>query len=282
MAGDVYTAIGNHRAGKDVGLANEVGNEGVCWFVVDFLRRANLLDDTVLHYHDFVRHGERLFLVVGYVNKGDAQLFVHLHKFNLHVLAHLEVQCAKGLVQKEHFWLVNQSARNCNTLLLSAGKGTNLAVAVVLEVYHFESRVNLVGNFRFGVLAHFLYQLALFVGFWFAIGDEFEFQTKCDVAKNCQVWEQCVLLENGVEVSFVWRQFGDILAVEVDVTACWLLKSGNHAQSGCFATTRWAKQCYELALFDVQRQVFYNGFVAIRLVDVFDFDDIFHGGLLKV
>ena len=91
----------------------------------------------VSHDDNFVAHRERFFLVVRDVDEGDAEALVHIHKFELHIFAHLEVECAERFVEKKHFRLVDKSARNCDTLLLSAREGTDVAVTVVFEVNEF-------------------------------------------------------------------------------------------------------------------------------------------------
>ena len=68
------------------------------------------------------RHGERLFLVVGDVDEGDAQLLLHRLELDLHLLAQLQIQRAQRLVQQQHLRLVDQRARDGDALLLAAGQ----------------------------------------------------------------------------------------------------------------------------------------------------------------
>ena len=96
-----HAVIAYHPAFQDVALADEVRHEAVDWFVVDVFRSADLLDFAFVHNHDSVRKRKGFFLVVGHINEGDSELLVHLLKLYLHVLAHLEIKRAEGLVQKQ-------------------------------------------------------------------------------------------------------------------------------------------------------------------------------------
>ncbi len=58
--------------GKKVGLANELSHKAVLRVTVNLARGADLLDMAGSHHHDAVRHGQRLFLIVGHEDKGDA------------------------------------------------------------------------------------------------------------------------------------------------------------------------------------------------------------------
>ena len=92
-----YTHL--HHAVQDVGLADEIGHEGVGGLVINVLRAAHLLDGAALHHHHGVRHGEGFLLVVGDVDEGDLQALLDALELDLHLFAQLEVQRAEGLVQ---------------------------------------------------------------------------------------------------------------------------------------------------------------------------------------
>ena len=69
--------------------------------VVDLLRRAELLDDAVVHHDDLVAHLHRLELVVGDVDRGRAHAVVQRAQLLGHVLAELGVERAERLVHQE-------------------------------------------------------------------------------------------------------------------------------------------------------------------------------------
>ena len=54
--------------------------------------------------------------------------------FHLHVLAQLQIQRAKRLVQQNDLRVANKRSRNGNALLLTAGKLLDRALFVALEV----------------------------------------------------------------------------------------------------------------------------------------------------
>ena len=78
-----------HPALKDIALTDKVSDKRIFRLIVYLLRGACLLDNTIRHYYDFVRHCERFFLVVRHIDKCDAKLFMHGFKLELHLFAHL-------------------------------------------------------------------------------------------------------------------------------------------------------------------------------------------------
>ncbi len=65
---------------------------------------------------------ERLFLVVGDEDEGDADLALDLAELQLHLLAQLLVQGAQGLVEQQHLRPADQGAGQGHALALAAGK----------------------------------------------------------------------------------------------------------------------------------------------------------------
>ena len=88
-AEDVYQLIFNHGGGDDIAVPDEVRYKRVFRLVVDGLRASDLLDVALIHNHDGVGHGERLLLIVGDVDEGDAKLVFHADQLVLHFLPQL-------------------------------------------------------------------------------------------------------------------------------------------------------------------------------------------------
>ena len=65
---------------------------------------------------------DNLNLVMGDVQRGDAQPPLQLAQLHAHALAQLGVEIAQRLVQQQHLRLAHQRPRQGETLLLSAGK----------------------------------------------------------------------------------------------------------------------------------------------------------------
>ena len=119
-AEDLHKLVVDHRSTHDIALADKVRDKGIFRLIVDLLRRSHLLDITLVHDNDRVGHRERLFLVVGDIDKGDSQLIFQADQLILHVLAELQVESAERLVEKQKFRLVYDRASDGNPLLLAA------------------------------------------------------------------------------------------------------------------------------------------------------------------
>ena len=126
------------RAGQDVGDADEAGDEGGRRMLVDFGGRADLLDAALVEHGDAVAHAQRLALVVGHVDEGDADPALDRLQLDLHLLAQLEVERAQRLVQQQHARPVDQRARQRHALALAARQLVRLAAAEAAERHHLQ------------------------------------------------------------------------------------------------------------------------------------------------
>src|SRR5215831_19951599 len=64
----------SHGTADEIGSADEISDELAVRRLVDLPRRADLLDETVVHDRDLVRERERLALVVGDIDGGEVEL----------------------------------------------------------------------------------------------------------------------------------------------------------------------------------------------------------------
>ena len=71
-------------AAQNVGLADEVGDEGGPRRVINFGDYADLLDAATIDDGDAIRHGEGLLLVVRDEHESDAELFLQPLQLGLH------------------------------------------------------------------------------------------------------------------------------------------------------------------------------------------------------
>ena len=78
-----------------------------------------------------VAHRQRLLLVVGDVDEGDADLALDALELDLHLLAQLEVERAERLVEQQHLRAVDDRARERDALALPARELRGLARAEV-------------------------------------------------------------------------------------------------------------------------------------------------------
>jgi hypothetical protein len=83
-------------------------------------RVVELGDLAIEHHRDAVGHDQRLFLVMGDQDEGDADLALQLDQFHLHLFAHLLVERRERLVQQQHLGLQDQRAGQRHALALPA------------------------------------------------------------------------------------------------------------------------------------------------------------------
>ena len=96
--------------------------------VVELERRADLLDQAVMHHHDLVGHGHGLDLVVGDVDGRRLQALVQLLDLGAHLHAQLGVEVRQRLVEQEHLRIAHDGAAHGDALALAAGELARIAV----------------------------------------------------------------------------------------------------------------------------------------------------------
>ena len=144
---------------------------------------------------------------MGNIDKGDPYLSLDLFQLDLHLLTDLGIQCAEWLIQQKNLRLIDKSSGNGNSLLLSTGKKCNISFFEAFQPYHFQHSFYLLLNNRFIYL--------------------FQVQAETDIVHNIEMRKQCIFLEYRVDLSFIWRQLGDLNSVKQYLSAAWLLKAGN-------------------------------------------------------
>ena len=85
---------------------------------VDVLRAAVLHDPARPHDHYPIRHHQRLFLIVRHIDERAAKAPVECAKFELHLLAKLEIERPERFVEQEDVRAVHDGACQRNALLL--------------------------------------------------------------------------------------------------------------------------------------------------------------------
>ena len=133
---------------EDVHVAHEADHEGRRRPVEDLLRRADLLDAALVHDHDAVGHLERLLLVVGHEDAGEADLVVQPPQPAAQLLADLGVERAEGLVEEEHARLDREGAGEGDALALAAGELRGQAVGEPVELDHAQEAHHLLADLR--------------------------------------------------------------------------------------------------------------------------------------
>ena len=224
--------IVKHYAVDDIALAYKVGNKGVLGLVVYINRTAYLLDLTVCHYNDGVRHGKSLFLVVGYVYKGNTRFLTDIFKLVLHILAKLQVKSGKGLVKKQYLGAVYKSARNGNSLLLTARQSADVSLFKSAKIYK---------------LKHFADFFLYFIVFRLL-----DSQSEGDIFKYVQVRKQCIFLKNCIDRTLVRGHIVDTFAVKEYVAGIRRNKSAYNTQGCGLAAAGWAQKGYKFIIVNVE------------------------------
>ena len=238
---------------QQVGHADEPGDELRLGLVVDLLGRADLLDPALAHHRDPVAHRERLFLIVGHEDEGDADLALDALQLELHGLAELEVQRAERLVEQQGARIVHESPRERDPLLLTTGELRGLPLGEVTEADDVEQ----VGD----------------PGLDLCLRDLLGLEPEGDVVPDRHVGKQGVRLEDRVDVALVRRDLRDVVALEADLTLRRLLEPGDHAQRGGLPAPGRPEHGEELGATDLEVRVVDRDEGTESLDDVVDRDD---------
>ena len=118
----------------DVEGADEGGDEGGGGVVVDGEGVADLLGHALVHHHDAVGHRQRLLLVVGDVDGGDAERLLDGADLLAQRHADLGVERRERLVEEQELGLRGERARQRHALLLAAGELEGIAAAVLRQL----------------------------------------------------------------------------------------------------------------------------------------------------
>jgi len=137
---------GLDRAGPQIGLPDEPGDEHRSGTFVDVGRCSDLLHPACVHHGHAIGHGEGLLLVVGDVNEADVDFALDALQLELHHLAQLQVERAKRLVQQERRWFVHQRTGQGHPLLLATGELRGLALGELAEAHHLDNGVDLLAD----------------------------------------------------------------------------------------------------------------------------------------
>ena len=89
-------------AGQHVRTAQELGDEGRLWPLVDFFRRPDLFDFAGAQDRDPVRDRQRLFLIMCYIDGCESERLLQLADLHPHLGPQLRVQIGQRLIEQQH------------------------------------------------------------------------------------------------------------------------------------------------------------------------------------
>ena len=220
---------------EEVTLAQEVGDEARARLVVERAGRAALHELAVAQDGHLVRHGQRLFLIVGDVDEGHADPSMERLQLPAELGAELLVERRERLVEQEQVGLEDERAGQGDALLLTTGELPRRAVGEVGQVDEVER------------LAHPRRGLGP--------GDAADLERKADVVRHGQMREQGVTLKDHAEVAALRRQMGDHALVDEDVAGRRLDEPGDRHEDRRLAGPRRAQQREEIAAPDREGDV---------------------------
>src|SRR5229473_3584824 len=221
----VRLALENVRASDEFGdiarLRPGVERQGI----------VDLLDAAMVHDRDAVRCRHRLGLVVGDIDRGDAEFIVQTADLAAHFLAQIGVEVGERLVQQQDFRLHHQRAGQRHPLLLAAREFVRIARGEVVELHHIEDLSDPALQLVFCYLPHL--------------------QAKRDVLFDRHVRPQRVALEDHRHPAALRRQRGarrrHLLAVHFHRAGRGCNKTRDHPQRRGLPAARRAQQRDELA-----------------------------------
>ena len=190
------------------------------------------------------------------VNEGNSNLLLDFFQLNLHLFSYFRIQGAKRLVKKKDFRLIYQRTGNGNSLLLSAGEQGDISFFETLQTYHFQHSSDFLGDH---VLVHF-----------------FQIQAESNVLCHIQMGKKGIFLENGVYLSLIWRQLGNLNSVKQYFAAAWLLEACNNTKGCGLSTATWSQKGEKLVLIDVQIDSAENLLVIKVFCEVFQLYEFVH------
>ena len=105
--------------------------------VVELERRADLLDQPVVHDDDLVGHGHGLDLVVGDIDRRGLEPLVQFLDLGAHLHAQLGVEVRQRLVEQEDLRIAHDGAAHGDALALAAGELARKALQIRSEAEDF-------------------------------------------------------------------------------------------------------------------------------------------------
>ncbi|MNG93382.1 hypothetical protein D3C79_523480 [compost metagenome] len=214
------------------------------------------------HRHP-VRHGQRLALVMGHVDHGDAQALVDVLDLHLHMFTQLLVERAERFVHQHQLGLEHQRPGQGHALLLATRQLAGVALGEGIELDHVQHPLDPLADVGLAQVAHA--------------------QREGQVFGHGHVREQGVVLEHHADVTLVRRHVVDRAPGQLDFTRGRGFETGQHHQAGGLARTRGAKQGEELALADVQVEVFDDQrFAVVALLHTTETDQRLADGSVRI
>ena len=195
---------------EQIHVADEIGDPARIRLLVDFGRRRDLDQPSLVHDADAVGDRHRLLLIVRHDHEGEAEALLETHQLKLRLPAQLLVERRERFVEQQHARMLDQRAGQRDALALPAGKLMRLAR---LEPFEPRERQHL-GDAR----VHLGLRQAVLL------------EPERDIAHDREVRKQRIALEHHVDRPAMRRHAGDVFPIEQDATGIRRLEAREHAQ----------------------------------------------------
>ena len=180
------------------------------WMIIDLIRCSDLLNTSVPHHRDPVRHIDSFFLIMSDIDKCNSQFLLQMLQFYLHRTAKLQIQCSQRLIQKQYLGIIHQCSRNGNSLFLTAREFRRLSFFISFKLHQFQH------------LCDFLFDLSS--------GNFSQLQSIPYVFRHIHMRKKSIILKYSIYIPFIRRQFCHILTIDPYTSTVCLFQTSNNTQ----------------------------------------------------
>ncbi len=195
---------------------------------VDFHRRADLLDIAGVHQDQTVRHGERLDLIVGHIDRRGAEPALQRLDLEPHLHPELGVEVRQRLVEQKDARIAHNGPAHGDALALTAREILGRAVEIIAE----PQQLGRLGHGGGGLL----------------LGDIAQAQAEAHVLGHAQMRVERVILEHHGDVAVLRLDIVDHPPVDRDRARGHILEPGDHPEHRRLAAARATDQRDEFAV----------------------------------
>ncbi len=225
--------------GTQIDEAHEVGDQAIGRPRIDLERRAVLLQPAAVDHRDMVGERQRLGLVVGDIDEGDAGAALQALELDAHLLAQLGVEIGERLVEQQDLGLDHQAAGERDALLLAARQLVRIARREPGEVDERQRLLDLLPGLRRRRLP--------------------DLEAKHDVLVYGLVRPHRIVLEHHAHAALIRRGHaagrGDEPVADMDGAGVGHDIARDHAQGRGLAAAARAEQRDELIVLDVEIEI---------------------------
>ena len=137
-----------HRSAEEIGVPDEGRDKDVPRALVDGLRTRRLLDLALVHDSNAVGDRECLLLIMGDIDRRDADLFLYRADRGPHLHAQLCIEIGKRFIHEQYARMDDDGTSKCNALLLTARETFGKAILIVRDLYHVEDFIDALLHLR--------------------------------------------------------------------------------------------------------------------------------------